>query len=207
MKAQRTTWWAVAIAVLLTAGVAARAQEPGGPGFGEHRPPFERALGPQGKQGRWWNNPEMVEKLKLTDDQRKQMDDILQQHRETLVDLRGAVEKSELELEPLMRDDQPNEAKILAQIDKVAQARAELEKANARFLLALRGKLTPEQWKLVQAERGKRHEDRPGWGQRDHGQGNHMHASPPPPPGQPGPQGKLENGDEDPGAPGEGAGQ
>ena len=49
-----------------------------------------------------------------------------------------------------MRDDQPNEAQILAQIDKVAQARAELEKANARFLLAIRGKLTPEQWKQMQ---------------------------------------------------------
>ena len=50
-------------------------------------------------------------------------------------------------MEPLVRADQPNEAKILAQIDKVAQARAELEKANARYLLALRSKLTPDQWK------------------------------------------------------------
>ena len=52
-------------------------------------------------------------------------------------------------MEPLVKDDQPNEASILAQIDKVAQARAELEKANARYLLALRSKLTPEQWKTV----------------------------------------------------------
>ena len=72
------------------------------------------------------------------------------QHREKLIDLRASLEKAELELEPLMSDDQPNEGKILAQIDKVAQARAELEKANARFLLAIRSKLTPEQWKQVQ---------------------------------------------------------
>ena len=45
------------------------------------------------------------------------------------------------DMEPLMRADQPNETAILAQIDKIAQARAELEKANARFLLAIRGKL------------------------------------------------------------------
>ena len=35
----------------------------------------------------------------------------------------------------------------------MAQARAELEKANARFLLAIRAKLTPEQWKQMQAFR------------------------------------------------------
>jgi len=154
---------ALTFAAILTAGAQAPDNAPGtdgpgagGPGFGQHRPPFERALGPRGDHGRFWNDPVMVEKLKLTDDQRKQMNDILQQHREKLVDLRSSVEKSELILEPLMKADQPDENKILAQIDQVAQARAELEKANARFLLALRSKLTPEQWKQLQAERANR---------------------------------------------------
>ncbi len=78
------------------------------------------------------------------------------QHREKLIDLRASLQKAELALEPLVRDTQPNETKILAQIDKVAQARAELEKANAAFLLAIRGKLTAEQWTQVQAERANR---------------------------------------------------
>ncbi len=196
----------LALAAFCAAAAVAGAQPPaGGPGFGDHQPPFERALGPQGNHGRWWNNPEMVEKLKLTDDQRKQMDGILLQHRETLIDLRASVEKAELQMEPLMRDDQPNETKILGQIDKVAQARAELEKANARFLLAIRGKLTPEQWKTLQAERGNRHGDKRegerGWqpgGQGQHGAGHHQ--APPPPP--PGPQGGLEDGGQGADAPG-----
>jgi Spy/CpxP family protein refolding chaperone len=112
-----------------------------------------------------------VERLKLTDAQRKSMDDILLSHRETLVDLRGTLEKAELSLEPLMKDDQPNEAKILAGIDKVAQARAELEKANARYLLALRGKLTAEQWKQVQDMRNHRGQEGRGMGRDGHGQG------------------------------------
>ena len=160
MKANMAMKLGMAIAGLLLAG-AAMAQDPGaagapGMGFGDHRPPFERAMGISGEHGRWWNNPKVVERLKLTDEQRKSMDDTLQQHRETLVDLRASLEKAELELEPMMKEDQPNESQILAQIDKVAQARAELEKANARFLLALRSKLTPEQWKQVQAERASR---------------------------------------------------
>jgi hypothetical protein len=109
--------------------------------------------------------------LKLSDAQRKEMDATLLAHREKLVDLRGSLEKAELELEPLMKEDQPNEGKILAQIDKVAQARAELEKANARFLLAIRGKLTPEQWTQVQAFRDRRGQQGRGWGRDGQGQG------------------------------------
>ena len=108
-------------------------------------------MGPRGERGRWWNNPTIVEKLKLTDDQRKAMDGILQQHREKLIDLRANVDKAELGMEPMMSQDQPNEAAVMSQIDKVAQARAELEKANARMLLGIRRVLNQEQWKKLQA--------------------------------------------------------
>jgi Spy/CpxP family protein refolding chaperone len=172
-----------------------------GGGFSDHRPPFEKAFGGQGDHGRWWNNPTIVERLKLTDAQRKSMDDILLSHREKLVDLRGSLEKAELSLEPLMKDDQPNEAQILAGIDRVAGARAELEKANARFLLAIRGKLTPEQWKQVQDFRNHKGQEGHGMGREGHGQGGdgwkqggqgpngqgpggmYRHRQPPPPAG------------------------
>ncbi len=144
-----------------------------------------------GEHGRWWNDPKVAERLKLTDAQRKAMDDTLQQHRETLVDLRGSLEKSELELEPMMKEDQPNESQILAQIDKVAQARAELEKANARFLLAIRSKLTPEQWKQMQADRAERQAAReqsaPGRGNWRPGAQNRRGMAPPSADGQGGP--------------------
>jgi Spy/CpxP family protein refolding chaperone len=154
-----------------------------------HRPPMEDALGPRGAHGRWWNDPALVEKLRLTEDQRKAMDAILLEHREKLIDLHAAVDKAELAMEPLMQDDQPNESQILAQIDKVAQARAELEKANARFLLAIRSKLSPDQWKQLREERAnrmqRRMQDRRGLGGQN---------GPPPPQGEDGsePQGMLD---------------
>ena len=119
---------------------------PGGGGpMGPHRPPMERAFR-MGPFGRWWDNPDMVQKLGLSTDQQKKMDDIFQQSRLKLIDQHAAVEKEEAILEPLISADQPNEGQVLAQIDKVAQARAELEKANARMLLGLRRVLTPQQW-------------------------------------------------------------
>lgn len=123
------------------------------PGIGPHRPPMERALGMRGDHGRWWNEQRAIDKFKLTETQRKGMDDIYQQHRLTLVDLHASLEKQELAMEPLMKADQPDEGQILSQIDRVAQARAELEKANARMLLGIRKQLTPEQWKQLQADR------------------------------------------------------
>jgi len=204
-----------------------------GPGFGQHRPPFEKAMGPEGDHGRWWNNPKVVEALKLTDAQRKEFDATLLAHREKLVDLHANLQKAELEMEPLMGDDQPNEGKILAEIDKIAAARAELEKANARFLLAIRAKLTPDQWKSLkqlQADREKKMQERGPWqrgegrpgggwqgrdgqgpgGQGSGGQGSQFqhHRVPPPPPANApaaGPQSMLDPDSDGPVAPAAGA--
>jgi Spy/CpxP family protein refolding chaperone len=115
---------------------------------------MERAfhLGPR---GRWWNNPEWAQKLSLTPDQQKKMEAVFEQSRPSLMDLLSNVRKEETAMEPLLAADQPDEGKILAQIDRLAQARAELEKANARMLFGLRRVLTPDQWKTLQADAPK----------------------------------------------------
>lgn len=180
----------LSLVAVMSVVVAAAAQGPdqapppprhmmNGPGFGSHRPPMESILGPQGAQGRWWNNATVVDRLKLTDEQRKNMDQILLDHRKDLVDKRAAVEKAELDLEPLVSADQPNESQILSQIDEVAQARAELEKANARFLLAIRSKLSADQWKGLKAWRAERQQQHHrGWGSGPAPQGAPQAAPP-----------------------------
>src|SRR5581483_11159857 len=150
---------------------------PGAPGSrgrgGDHQippphaglPPMERSIPP----GTWWRNPDMVQKLSLNSDQQKRIEDIFQQHRLKLVDLDGTLRKEEITLEPLMAADSPDETKTLAQIDKVAQARAELEKANARFLFGIRRVLTPEQWKKLQEAARPEGGDREGPGRGGRG--------------------------------------
>jgi Spy/CpxP family protein refolding chaperone len=110
-----------------------------------------------GPPGIWWKNPDIIQKLSITPDQQKRMDDIFQQSRLQLIDLKAEVERQEVVLEPLLAANPPDTNKVLAQIDKAAQARAELEKANARMLLGIRTVLTPDQWTKLQAEeRGNR---------------------------------------------------
>jgi periplasmic protein CpxP/Spy len=195
----------LACAVILAAtAVSASAQGPeGAPGMGPHRPPMERAMGPHGDHGRWWDDAQTVEKYKLSDTQRKAMDDIYQQHRMTLVDLHATLEKAELAMEPLMREDQPDEGKSLSQIDRVAQARAELEKANARMLLGIRKELTPEQWKQIRADReARRSQGGPGSGPGSGGPGARWGHRPGDGPGGPGAGGPGGSG---PGSAGPGA--
>jgi Spy/CpxP family protein refolding chaperone len=102
--------------------------------------------------GMWWKSPDLAQKLSLTTDQQKRMDDIFQQSRLQLIDLKANVEKQEVMLEPMLAANPPDTNKVLAQIDHVASARAELEKANARMLLGIRGVLSADQWTKLQAE-------------------------------------------------------
>jgi Spy/CpxP family protein refolding chaperone len=97
--------------------------------------------------GRWWRNAQTAEKLGLSADQQKRMDGIFDQNRPNLIDLAAALDKEEAALEPLVDADPPDTAKIRARIDRVAQARAELEKANANMLLGLRLVLSQVQWR------------------------------------------------------------
>ena len=101
--------------------------------------------------GTWWTNAENAAALGLTKEQQKKMDDIFQQHRLKLIDLNASLSKEEAILDPLIASERLDEPKILFQIDRIAQARAELEKANSRLLLAIRQSLTMEQWTKLQA--------------------------------------------------------
>jgi Spy/CpxP family protein refolding chaperone len=135
---------------------------------------MERSFG----MGQFWNNPNLVTKLALTDDQRKAMDGILQDHRLKLIDLQATLQKAELAMGPLMKADTPDRAAIEAQIDRVVSARGDLEKANARFLLDIRMQLKPDQWKQLQTmhqnrmeHEGMHEHGRGQWGQDGHGPG------------------------------------
>lgn len=101
--------------------------------------------------GRWWNDPHMAQQLNVTAEQKQKMDAIFQQHKLNLIDLVAALEKQQVLLGPMISSDSPNETEVLAQIDKIAQARANLEKANARMLFDIRKTLTVEQWQKLKA--------------------------------------------------------
>ena len=106
-----------------------------------------------GPSGTWWRNQTYVTRLSLTTDQQKRMDDVFQQNRVRLIDLKATLDKEDVALEVMLKADRLDETRVVPQIDKVANARAELEKATAKMLLGIRQVLTPEQWTTLNSSK------------------------------------------------------
>jgi Spy/CpxP family protein refolding chaperone len=145
------------VVCLMTIAASVGAQTPPPPGMSQRgpqrdrqRPPMEEKF--QALRGRWWTRPAVAQKLGLSAEQQQQLDAIFQAGRLRVIDLTAALRKEQVTLEPLAEADRPDESKILAQIDRIEQARAELQKAKAKILLAYCGVLTPEQLKKARAE-------------------------------------------------------
>jgi Spy/CpxP family protein refolding chaperone len=107
-------------------------------------------------KGTFWREAFWINELHLTTDQQKKMDEIFRQYRFKLIDTNAALQKDELMLAPLVEAlPGGDEAKINAQIDKIAEDRAELEKANSKMLVGIFQVLTPDQWTRLRETRRK----------------------------------------------------
>lgn len=152
---------------------------------GRPNPPFPgQPQQPQPQQGGpWWRDAQMVERLGLNADQRRRLEDLEQQHRLRRIDLNAAAQKAQVTLEPLLNSDQPDEGKILAQVDRVTQAQGELRKDDVQMQLGVRRILTAEQWRKVREEESRPRPQGPPPGQQGPRPGQQG-----PPPGQQGPR-------------------
>jgi Spy/CpxP family protein refolding chaperone len=108
-------------------------------------------------EGTWWRNPELVSRIGLTAEQQKHIDDIFLHSRVQLIHMHASLEEEQLLLEPLLNANPVDQVKALAQIGKIADTRAELEKTDAKMLLSIRAVLNADQWtKLQDRHRGMR---------------------------------------------------
>jgi Spy/CpxP family protein refolding chaperone len=153
-----------AIAALLAVSANAQGRGPGGGmgggmgGFGggrssmggENRTPVPYSTGSRGglqlgPTGRWWDNKEFARTIGLDSRQQKRLDDVFGENKDNLLKLYKGLQHEESQLEKLTRSRELDENQIFQQIDRVTQARGELEKANAHMLLQIRKELTPDQ--------------------------------------------------------------
>jgi Spy/CpxP family protein refolding chaperone len=91
--------------------------------------------------------------LKLRPEQQVHMDAIFEQNRGALVARLETVHQAEAQMEELSRSPAPEESALFAQIDRVAQARAELEKATTHYLLQIRKEMDADQIKRLENHR------------------------------------------------------
>jgi Spy/CpxP family protein refolding chaperone len=100
--------------------------------------------------GRWWDDKSTIKSLKLRPDQQARMDVIFDQNRNVLVSRLEGVQQAEAQMEEISRSPLPDEAALFTQIDRVAQARSELEKATTHMLLQIRKEMDADQIKRLE---------------------------------------------------------
>ena len=118
------------------------------PHFGDMNPADDcLELGPP---GRWWDDEHFIRVLHLTTAQQEKLDTIFDEDRSLLLQPLDKLMQEQKQLRALARTDSPDEKAIFAQIDRVAQARAALEKANTSLMFQIRKELTKEQIRRLQ---------------------------------------------------------
>jgi TonB family protein len=101
-------------------------------------------------QGAWWTNTATIARLGLTDDQKAKLEKTFESHRQDLASRTDTLNKEEAQLAKLLEADPLDRNAVFAQIDRVTQARSELERANSVMTMEMREVLTRAQWMQLQ---------------------------------------------------------
>src|SRR5882762_11222716 len=137
---------------LLSSRATARAQGPeGGPRSG-----FRRPEAMEHRMEMSHRHMEMMPALELSREQRERIADLREKHERAAIRMRADLETARLDLKRLTHAEKADRMAINRQIDRMAQMRAEMEKARIGLMLDVRGTLTPEQQDRMREPGGRR---------------------------------------------------
>jgi Spy/CpxP family protein refolding chaperone len=106
-------------------------------------------------QGRWWRWPRVADRLSLTEAQKHQLDDKFFANRRQLIELKGTVEREQLELQRLLEKDPVDEAAVTTQFKNLDVARSKLAQERFRFIIEVRKVLGVERFRHLEAMVGQ----------------------------------------------------
>lgn len=117
-----------------------------------------------GPEGKWWRNPGVSRKLKLTDEEKAQLDNKFLESRRRLIKLKGNVEREQLELQSLIENNKLDESAAKNQFKRLEKARRRLSGERFEFLMQSRKLLGNERFQEIknmyrQKYRQKRQDD------------------------------------------------
>ena len=113
--------------------------------------------------GKWWNNSGVATELKLTDGERKILEEKYAESRRKMIDLKSEVEKERLELDLVLDKQDANNDQIGERFDKLENARKKLSKERFGMLIEIREILGVDRFqalKEMQRSKTRNREDR-----------------------------------------------
>jgi len=100
----------------------------------------------------WWTDTALMTRLGLTDQQKLRIESSFQAYRLSLTTAKETLEKEEAQLARLLDADSVERSAVLPQVNKVIQARSEMERLNATMTVEMREQLTRAQWAQLQGQ-------------------------------------------------------
>jgi Spy/CpxP family protein refolding chaperone len=97
----------------------------------------------------WWDGP-LVSGLDLTDAQRTEIRSVIRDYRGKMMEVRGAVQKAEGDLDAVFNEDTVDQRRGSEAIDRLTKARADMTKSVSEMSLRIRAVLTTQQWQELQ---------------------------------------------------------
>jgi hypothetical protein len=88
--------------------------------------------------GKWWHNPRIIEKIKISAEEKQHLDNFFIESRRKRIDLKSLVEKEKLELENLIESKILDKEVLLKQFNKLEKARTDLSTEIFDFLIQTR---------------------------------------------------------------------
>jgi Spy/CpxP family protein refolding chaperone len=114
---------------------------------------------------KWWNIPQVAEKLSLTKEEKERLDTMYYDQRSRMIDLRSQGAKNRLELEKLFNKEPFDSAACLESFKKAQEARNTIGLERFRFLLKVREILGNERFQTLKGE-FKRYREKKKLGKR-----------------------------------------
>ena len=129
----------------------------------------------------WWNNPDIANDLRLTEAQKKQLEQVSTNVKLTLIDAGATGLKSYVRLQSLLDGDPFDRAAFNQELDAASTAASRLVKDFGQIAVTVRTTLTAEQWHKLEAMKSAgRMRARPHPDAMHDGMHDHMHPAPPP---------------------------
>ena len=99
--------------------------------------------------GKWWQRPEIIRELQLTNEQQDKLDEIFRAAANGLIDAKGEVEKLQIALRGEIDRPQIRRAEVLRIAGQLNDARGKLFERELAMLIDMRTVLTDQQWQRM----------------------------------------------------------
>lgn len=139
---------------------------------------FAKMGGPGGHgmlpPGKWWHMPKMVERLKITDDEKTSLDQLFMEKRKSMIKVKSEMESKKLELEAIMEKDPFDEDSALKQFEAMHVTGQQMMQNRFKFVLEVRKLLGKDRFMQLKSQFRRFH----------HGRHGHRKGRMGPPPGR-----------------------